>query len=81
MSDEMQSAYRFPDQRELILRDAERVQKLDPKARLGALLAFLAEGEYLSHHSPNREVAARLRGQERLERRKAIRQLLARHGF
>ena len=73
--------YRFPDHRELIFRDAQRVQQMAPPERLDALLEFLTEGESLSAQSPNREAAERLRSQQRAQRRKLLRELLAKHGL
>jgi hypothetical protein len=73
--------YRFPDERSVILRDAQRVQALPPEERLRALLSFLAEGEQLAANSPNQEAAFQLRVQERAERRRALRAFLRKHGF
>jgi hypothetical protein len=70
---------RFPDEADVIYREAAAYRQLSPTDRLLAIIDLIASGVALLEHSPHRDASARLREVEEAEWQRAQEELFARH--
>jgi len=76
----MDLPYRFPNEAEVIRRDAEAFRRLSPRERFLRLLDLIGCGVKLLEHSPQREAGRRLRLLQEEEWQRIQKELFARHG-
>lgn len=75
----MTPAVRFPDQVEVIRRDAEAFRRLTLTERLMAIFDLIASGCALMEHSPHREAAQRLRDEQEADWQRTKKELFAQY--
>ena len=76
----MELPYRFPDEAEVIRRDAEAFRRLSPRERVLRLVGLIASGMKLLEGSPQREAGRKLRLEQEAEWQRIQKELFARHG-
>ncbi len=76
----MELPYRFPNEAEVIRRDAEAFRRLSSRERFLRLLDLIGSGVKLLEHSPQREAGRKLRLLQEAEWQRIQKELFARHG-
>ncbi len=70
---------RFPNEADVIYREAATYRQLSPTDRLLAIIDLIASGVALLAHSPHRDAGARLREAQEAEWQRAQKEFFARH--